>query len=136
MDTIAVEVIINSDIETVWLKWTKAEHIKQWYFASEDWWVPWVEQNLEIGKHFIYRMEAKDESVGFDFAGEFTQIEQNTCIVYVLEDQRKVTTTFEIGRDGVLVRQVFDVEDTLSADLQQQGWQAILNQFKKYVEQA
>ena len=135
MDKITIDVMINSDIDTVWLKWTEASHIKSWYFASPDWWVPWVKQTFEVGKEFVYRMEAKDGSMGFDFTGKYTEINEKKSIVYILEDERKVITTFEIEHDGILLKQEFDVEDELSAEMQKQGWQAILNQFKKYIEE-
>ena len=135
MDTITIGVTIKSNIQTVWNKWIEAVHIKNWYFASADWHVPWLEQTFEVGKSFVYRMEAKDGSMGFDFSGKYTEIVDEKVIEYVLDDDRKVVTTFEENNEEVYLKQTFEVEDELSAELQKQGWQAILNQFKKYVEE-
>jgi uncharacterized protein YndB with AHSA1/START domain len=135
MDTIIIDVKIKGNINIVWSKWTEAIHIKNWYFASEEWHVPWLEQTLEVGKGFVYRMEAKDGSMGFDFSGTYTEIIDKKSIVYVLDDDRKVITTFEEENNEVYLKQTFEVEDELSAEMQKRGWQAIINQFKKYVEE-
>ena len=135
METIRIEVKISSDINNVWTKWTEGHHIKIWYFASEDWHVPSVEQNFCVGEAFVYRMEAKDGSMGFDFSGKFVEVVENKSITYVLDDDRKVITLFDKSNDAIHIVQEFEAEDELSAELQRQGWQAILNQFKRYVEQ-
>lgn len=135
MNTITIEVVIKGDINDIWSKWTEASHIKNWYFASVDWHVPKAEQTLEIGKSFLYRMEAKDGSMGFDFSGKFTDIDVNKSITYILEDNRQVVTRFN-ENDGIIhIVQEFEVEDENSYEMQKQGWQAILNQFKIYIEE-
>lgn len=134
MSKITIGVQIEKQVDIVWSYWTKAAHIKHWYFASEDWWVPWVEQQFEVGHKFIYRMASKDGKMGFDFTGRYTDIKANESITYVLEDDREVITTFEVIDDTVYLKQVFETEDDSSAEMQKQGWQAILNQFKGYTE--
>ena len=134
MDKIIVDVMIKGDIKDIWSKWTQDKHIKNWYFASDDWHVPNVEQNFEVGKTFTYRMEAKDGSMGFDFSGTFTDIKVHKSITYVLEDNRKVVTNFEEYGNQIHLIQEFEPENDFSLEMQKQGWQAILNNYKKYVE--
>jgi uncharacterized protein YndB with AHSA1/START domain len=134
MNKVVIDVEIKGDMNDIWSKWSEASHIKNWYFASLDWHVPYVEQSFEVGKTFLYRMEAKDGSMGFDFTGRFKEIDVNKSIIYVLEDNRQVVTTFSVNDCNILLVQEFEVEDELSSEMQKQGWQAILNQFKSYVE--
>lgn len=134
MDKITIQVTVNASVDKIWTYWTTASHIKEWYHASEDWWVPSVEQNFAVGDSFCYRMAAKDESMAFDFDGKFTEIIDQQSITYVLEDGREVVTTFEQKDGAILLVQVFDVEDSVAAEMQKQGWQAILETFKAYVE--
>ncbi len=134
MLVIEIEVLIKNSLDKVWEYWTGQPFISQWYSASDDWWTPWVNQNFQVDQGFVYRMEARDGSMGFDFSGVFTEIVDHEKIVYVLEDGRKVLTTFE-ERDGrILLKQAFDAEDQNSAQMQKDGWQAILNHFKSFCE--
>lgn len=134
MSKIKVEVLIDSGIEQVWNNWTSPSDITKWYFASNDWHAPHADNDLRIGGKFNIRMEAKDGSVGFDFSGSYTDVIPNELIEYDIDDGRNVVTEFESTDKGVSVTQTFDAERINSEDLQRKGWQAILDNFKKYVE--
>ena len=131
---ITVSSNINASLEKVWEFWNNPVHIQNWYFASPDWHCPEAENDLQVGKSFNIRMEAKDGSFGFDFEGKYTKIIDFQIIEYILADNRKVITTFENQENSVLVTQKFDPETENTIELQQKGWQAILDNFKKYVE--
>lgn len=132
---ITVSININTTLEKVWDFWNNPNHIQNWYFASPDWHCPKAENELQIGKGFNYRMEAKDGSFGFNFEGKYTKIIDFQIIEYVLADNRKVITTFDKQKNSVLVTQKFNPETENTIELQQSGWQAILNNFKKYIEE-
>lgn len=125
---------INAPLKEVWEKWTGEEHIVNWNFASDDWHCPSVSNDLKVGGKFSNRMEAKDGSFGFDFEGEYTKVEDHKFIAYKLADDRAVEVSFEEKDDGVEVKSIFDAEDQNPEEMQRVGWQAILNNFKKYVE--
>ncbi len=131
---ITVSTNIIASLEKVWDFWNNPNHIQNWYFASNDWHCPKASNDLQIDKSFNIRMEAKDGSFGFDFEGKYTKIIDFQLIEYILEDDRKVITTFEKQKNSVLVTQKFDAETENSKELQQNGWQSILNNFKKCVE--
>ncbi|WHY00324.1 SRPBCC family protein [Neobacillus sp. DY30] len=132
---ITVETIVQAPVEKVWEYWTEPSHITKWNTASEDWHTPHAENDLRAGGKFLSRMEAKDGSFGFDFGGVYDEVRLHELIAYSLEDGRKVTITFR-GQDNVTnVIETFDAETENSIELQQQGWQAILNNFKKYAEE-
>ncbi len=131
---ISIETEVNASPTAVWDAWVTPEDITRWNFAVEEWCCPKAEINLEVGGKFNYRMEANDGSMGFDFEGTFTKITPNECIHYKLEDDRVVTIEFTETADGVKVIETFETEDENSADQQEQGWQSILNNFKKHVE--
>jgi uncharacterized protein YndB with AHSA1/START domain len=131
---ITVETTVQAPVEKVWEYWTEPTHIKQWNSASEDWHTPIAENDLRVGGNFLSRMEAKDGSFGFDFGGTYDEVKLHEVIAYSLGDGRKVAITFK-GQDQVTqVVETFDAETENSAELQQQGWQAILDNFKKYAE--
>ena len=125
---------INAPIEMVWDFWTTPTHITQWNNASDDWHTPHAENDLQVGGKFLSRMEAKDGSFGFNFIGTYDEVEENKAIVYTLEDGRKVKVNFVDERNVTKVIESFEAEDENSVELQQGGWQAILDNFKKYVE--
>ena len=131
---ITVKVKIQGPVEKVWAAWTSPEDIKHWNFASDDWFCPQAEINLQPGGKFSYRMEAKDGSMGFDFEGTFTVIEENKRIKFLLEDNRTVEVNFEVSGEIVTLSETFDTEDEHSAEQQKLGWQSILDNFKKHVE--
>lgn len=131
---ITVETIVNTPIEKVWTFWTAPEHITKWNYASEDWHSPFAENDLRAGGKFLSRMEAKDGSFGFDFSGVYDEVITNKVIAYTLGDGRKVKIIFTREGSATKVIENFDAEMENSFELQQNGWQAILNNFKNYVE--
>jgi uncharacterized protein YndB with AHSA1/START domain len=133
--TIQVNCAIASNLQLVWNAYTKPEHITNWYFASPEWHAPKATNDLKVGGSFFIRMEAKDGSFGFDFEGVYTEVIEFKKIVYVLADERKVITTFEEKENEVTVTQIFNPENENNIELQQAGWQAILDNFKRYALQ-
>lgn len=133
---ITVQVTVNADIDKVWDCWTRPEHITKWNFASDDWHSPSAQNDLKPGGRFLWRMEAKDGSFGFDFSGVYDEVRLHEYISYSLDDGRIVRITFTAGGNNTEVEEVFEAESENSLELQQSGWQAILNNFKKYTEQA
>ncbi len=131
---ITVKTTINAPLEKVWSFWNEPKHITNWYFASDDWHSPNAENDLKVGGKFLYRMEAKDGSFGFDFNGIYDVVELNKLIEYKIEGGRKVNISFTSNADTTTITETFEPENENSLELQQGGWQAILNNFKKYVE--
>lgn len=131
---IIVQQVVNAPIEKVWNYWTTPEHITQWNNASDAWYTPHAVSELTPGGSFTYRMEARDGSVGFDFNGTYDSITPNEAIAYTLGDNRKVTIQFAPEGTGTKVVEQFEAETQNPVELQQQGWQAILDNFKRYVE--
>lgn len=131
---ITVQNTINASIEKVWELWTAPEHVMKWNNASEDWHTPFAENDLKVGGKFKYTMASTDGTMRFDFEGIYTNVVNPSLIEYKLADDRKVKITFESQKNGVLLIEKFDPETENSEALQQQGWQAILDNFKKYVE--
>ncbi len=132
--TITIETIVNAPVEKVWEAWTQPEHVTKWNHASDDWHSPRGENDLKAGGKFNFRMEARDGSVGFDFTGTYDKILPNELIAYTLDDGRGVTVDFIPTSGGVKVVETFEMENENSEDMQRSGWQAILDNFKKYVE--
>ena len=131
---ITVTTSVNAPVEKVWESWTKPEHITQWNNASDDWHTPHAEMELREGGRFTSRKEAKDGSMGFDFGGSIDALTNNEYIEYTLDDGRKVKITFTPEGNSTKVVESFEAEDTNSLEMQKGGWQAILNNFKKYTE--
>lgn len=131
---IVIETEVQAPLATVWDAWVTPKDITNWNFAIDEWCCPSAEVNLEVGGNFNYRMEAKDGSLGFDFEGTFTKIESNESIHFELGDNRVVTVEFIETINGVKVVETFEAEDENSAEQQKQGWQSILNNFKRHVE--
>lgn len=134
--TITVEAIVHSPIENVWDYWTEPKHIMQWNKASDDWHTPYAENDLRVGGKFLSRMEAKDGSFGFDFSGVYDEVSVNESISYTIADGRKVKSVFIRQDNDTKIITSFDAEGTNSVEMQQAGWQAILDNFKKYAETA
>jgi uncharacterized protein YndB with AHSA1/START domain len=134
MDLITVESIIEAPIDMVWDFWTKPEHVMHWNFASNDWHCPRANSDFNIGGEFHYIMAAKDGSVEFDFCGTFTKIIDKTFIEIFLEDGRELNIQFKSEGNITKIIETFEPEEVNSIELQKQGWQAILNNFKKYTE--
>lgn len=131
---ITVETTVNAPVEKVWECWTKPEHITQWNAASNDWHTPRAENDLRAGGKFFSRMEAKDGSFGFDFGGVYDAVEKNQYIEYTIGDGRKVKVTFQKHGHTTKITETFEAENTHSVEMQKGGWQAILDNFKKYAE--
>ncbi|UWZ85292.1 SRPBCC family protein [Occallatibacter riparius] len=130
---ITVETVVAAPIEQVWAAWTNPEDIKQWNAASDDWHTTAAAVDLREGGTFSSRMEAKDGSMGFDFAGTYTRIVEHQLIESRF-GERTLRVEF-LDRNGeVTVRESFDAETTHSEEQQRQGWQAILDRFAKHVE--
>ena len=131
---ITVEALINAPLDKVWITWNTPTDVMKWNAASEDWHTTHSEIDLKIGGRFSYRMEAKDGSFGFDFWGIYSQIEDPNFLEIFLGDGRKMTVYFAMDGDQTRVKEVFEAETENTIELQKNGWQAILNNFKKYIE--
>jgi uncharacterized protein YndB with AHSA1/START domain len=131
---ITVEATIKAPVEKVWNYWSAPKHIVQWNNASDDWHTPRAENDLRTGGKFFSRMEAKDGSSGFDFSGVYDQVKKHELIAYSISDGRKVSVTFSGDKNKTKITETFEAENTHSIELQKTGWQAILDNFKKYVE--
>ncbi|HEX5976556.1 MAG TPA: SRPBCC family protein [Nitrososphaeraceae archaeon] len=130
-----VQAVINAPVEQVWKLYTEPDHVMKWNNASNDWHTPRAENDLKVGGKFLYRMEAKDGSSGFDFDGTYKQILANELIVYSISDGRKVEVTFTKDDNArTKMDTTFEAESTNPIEMQRDGWQAILNNFKIYVE--
>lgn len=126
--------IQNKTVAQVWDFFTNPKHVIHWNFASDDWHCPKAENELEVGKSFTYTMAAKNGEMSFDFSGTYTEIEEHSKISYVLADERKIFVTFRSTEDGIEIEEKFDPETENPEELQQAGWQMILDNFKKYIE--
>ncbi len=122
--------------DLAWDLFTQPEHVVNWNFASDDWCCPWAKNEIVVGKTFYFRMESKDGQHGFDFSGIYTQVDKPNSYTYVLEDEREVMVEFISHESGVEIMETFTAENENSAEMQRQGWQSILNNFKKYTESA
>lgn len=131
---ITVEATVKAPVEKVWKFWSSPEHITQWNNASDDWHTPYAENDLRVGGKFTSRMEAKDGSFGFDFWGIYDVVITNERIEYTLGDDRKVKIVFTDQGNATQVTESFEAENENSVELQQSGWQAILDNFRKYTE--
>lgn len=133
-DVLTVETTIHAPVEEVWECWSNPKHIVRWNYASDDWHTPRSENNLHEGGKFLSRMEARDGSWGFDFSGVYTKVEPYKLISYLIDDGREVQVTFMTDNNNTIVTENFEPEDTHSFDMQKMGWQAILDNFRRYVE--
>lgn len=132
---ITVSVKIEAPMEKVWNYFTQPAHIVNWNFASDDWHTPYAENDLTVNGLFKYTMAAKDGSFSFDFWGNYTQIETHKTIAYTMGDGRKAILHFSENNNQTEIVELFDPENENPEEMQQFGWQSILNNFKKYVEQ-
>lgn len=131
---VTVNNVVNAAIEVVWEAWTSPDHIVKWNHASDDWHTTSATNDLQVGGRFSSRMEAKDGSMGFDFAGSYIKVVPQQRLVYVLDDERQVTITFAATDKGVAITETFHADNHVAVELQRTGWQAILDQFKRYAE--
>jgi uncharacterized protein YndB with AHSA1/START domain len=132
---ISVSAEIAAPVNQVWTAYNSPRHIVNWNCASPDWHSPSAKNELEAGGSFSYRMEAKDGSMGFDFEGVFQEVRPNEFISYVMSDGREAEVSFEDQGKKTLVSVTFDAEQMNPVEMQREGWQAILDNFKKYVEE-
>lgn len=131
---ITVETTINAPVEKVWKAWTTPADIIQWNAASDDWHTTKSENDLRAGGKFSSRMEAKDGNMGFDFWGIYDEVKPNELIASTMGDGRKLTVTFISKGDQTEVKEAFEAENENSIEMQKNGWQSILNNFKKHTE--
>jgi len=134
MDKITIEAHINAPIEKVWDAYNNPDDASTWNAASPDWHCPHARNDLIVGGTFSYRMEAKDGSAGFDFAGTYTKVVPHERIEYTMDDAREVAVVFTSEGDGTHIAVTFDPETENAPEMQKSGWQAILNNFKNYIE--
>ncbi len=131
---ITVTTTVKAPIEKVWKYWTRPEHITQWNNASDDWFTPRASNDLRPEGKFNFRMEARNGSFGFDFEGIYNTVKEHEMIEYSIIDGRKVSIRFESDGSQTTVTETFEAENENSMELQQKGWQSILDNFKKYTE--
>jgi uncharacterized protein YndB with AHSA1/START domain len=134
--TITVETSVQAPVEKLWDYFTQPEHIVKWNNASDDWHTPRAENDLRTGGKFLSRMEAKDGSFGFDFGGTYDEVKEYKLIAYTMDDGRKVSVRFDPQGNETKLIESFEAEKAHSAEMQKNGWQSILDNFKKYVERS
>lgn len=134
MTRIRVETTVEAPVERVWAAYVEPEHIVGWNAASDDWHSPRSTVDLREGGRFSSRMEARDGSMGFDFEGTYTRVTPGENLQYRMDDDRMVDVEFVETENGVRVVVDFDAEGENPAEMQREGWQAILDNFRRYVE--
>lgn len=135
MEPITIHTIVHADTQKAWSLWTSPEAIQQWNHASDDWECPSAENDVVVGGKFSIRMAAKDGSAGFDFEGVYTEVVPLKRLVYAMSDGRNVSVMFEkLSDTETKITETFDPEALNSAEMQRAGWQAILDNFRNYVE--
>jgi uncharacterized protein YndB with AHSA1/START domain len=132
--SVTIETLVKAPVEKVWASWSEPEHIKKWNQASPDWHSPVAENDLRKDGKFKVTMAAKDGSFSFDFEGVYTNVQPYKTIEYVIADGRKVKVTFQANGNETKIIETFEAEETNPIEMQQGGWQAILDSFKKYTE--
>lgn len=132
--SLKIETTVNAPLEKVWDIFNMPEHVTKWNTADPSWHTPRAENDLRTGGSFNYRMEAKDGSFGFDFSGVYNLVEPHKKIEYTMEDGRKVNIVFSSNGNTTTITEHFDAETENSLELQQGGWQSILDNFKSYCE--
>ncbi|HEY9049349.1 MAG TPA: SRPBCC family protein [Ohtaekwangia sp.] len=131
---ITVEAMVKAPVEKVWTYWTEPTHITKWCQASEDWHVPYADNDVKTGGKFRTTMAAKDGSMSFDFDGIYTNVQKHKELAYDIADGRKVKITFTSQGNETKVTEIFEAEGTNPIEMQRGGWQAILDNFKRYTE--
>ncbi len=132
--TITIEATVQASVTKVWNFYTEPKHIIKWNNASDDWHTTRAENDLRKGGKFLSRMEAKDDSFGFDFGGVYDEVKANELIAYTMGDARKAKIVFTSTGNQTKMTIAFDAETENSIEMQRGGWQAILDNFKKYTE--
>ncbi len=131
---ITVRATVNAPVEKVWKHWTTPKSITGWNNASDDWFTPRATNDLRKGGKFSYRMEARDGSMGFDFEGIYDKVIEETQIDYTLGDGRKVRVSFSSNGKNTDIIETFEAENTNPVEMQRNGWQSIIDNFRKYTE--
>jgi uncharacterized protein YndB with AHSA1/START domain len=134
MEKIQIEALISAPVQSVWLAYTQPSHIINWNFASPDWQCPWAKNDMRVGGKYEARMEARDGSFGFEFEAVYEAIDPQKSFSYTMPDGRNVQVSFEEMGEKTKIRIVFDPENQNLLDLQKNGWQSILDNFKAYTE--
>jgi uncharacterized protein YndB with AHSA1/START domain len=132
--SITVEATVNAPVEKVWKLWAGPEHITKWCAASDDWHAPKATNDLREKGKFSTTMAAKDGSMSFDFGGTYNTVKSNQLIEYTMDDGRKAKIVFTGSDNSTKVTETFEAESVNPIEMQRGGWQAILDNFKKYVE--
>lgn len=133
-NTITVQATVNAPVAKVWEYWTKPEHITEWSFADDSWHAPYAENDLRVDGTFKTTLAAKDGSFSFDFGGIYSAVKENELITYTMGDGRKVEVVFTSNGNETSIVETFDPESENSLEMQRSGWQAFLDNFKKYTE--
>lgn len=131
---ITVSVSVKAKIDKAWEYWNKPELVSKWAFASDDWAAEGLENDLRVGGKFRTLMFAKDKSFSFEFGGVYSAVIENELIEYDMDDGRHVKVEFKPNNSGVDVIETFDPESQNPREMQEAGWQAILDNYKKCVE--
>ncbi len=131
---VTVQIDVSATIQKAWDFLTDPQHIIQWNFASTEWECPSASHELKVGGALNYKMAAKDGTMGFDYKGTFTEIKPKELLEYTLDDGRKVSIRFREDNEMTSITESFEVEDENTLEMQRQGWQAILENFKTYIE--
>lgn len=132
--SVTIQTTVNVPIAKAWKIWSGPEHITQWATGHPDWHTPYAENDLRVGGKFLSRMAAKDGSASFDFIGTYDAVSPHHMIMYTMEDGRRATATFAGNGNTTVITQTFECETENSPELQREGWQTILNNFKAHVE--
>lgn len=134
-EKITIKATVFADKQKVWDYYTQPEHITKWNFADPNWHCPTATNDMKVGGRYVARMEAKDGSFGFDFEATYNEIVAGEKFTYTMADNRVVNANFKELGEKTEVTITFDAENENPVDMQQQGWQSILDNFKKYAEQ-
>ena len=134
MSKVIIQANVSANIKKAWEYYTQPAHITKWNFATDDWMCPDASNDMRIGGKYIARMEAKDGSFGFDFEAVYNEISDGEKFTYIMPDNREVNVIFNQNGDATEVTVKFDAETENPIELQREGWQSILNNFKKYTE--
>jgi uncharacterized protein YndB with AHSA1/START domain len=132
--TITVATTVNAPVEKAWEFWNEPKHITQWCNASDDWHAPAAENDPVTNGKFKTTMAAKDGSMSFDFEGVYSNVDKHKALEYTIGDGRKVSVHFSPEGNETKIVERFEAENTHSIEMQQDGWQAILDNFKRYTE--
>jgi uncharacterized protein YndB with AHSA1/START domain len=132
--SVTIQTTVNAPVKKAWETFTDPSHITKWAFASDDWHAPYADNDLREGGTFKTTMAAKDGSFSFDFGGVYTKVRPHEAIEYTMGDDRKVKVSFKDNGDSTTVTETFDTESTNPVEMQRDGWQAILDNYKKYTE--